>query len=175
MTREQRKTTFFSVCVLGKERPESFWSWNKFYSISLIETSKIIPFSWAALLECLERHLLLSEDPENCSETYFDCTTWTRRCSLCWSYCEVSSASPLIQKQNPDIFWADSPDHEQADVHQNEGLNPLLSASTGCSLVVKRRGKFGPVLFEKQKICPNPIWFIEQIIWSPNSRSESRL
>ena len=117
-----------------------------FIPYHLMETSKIIPFSWASLMKWLERHSLLGEDPENFSETYFECTAWTRTCSLCWSFCEVSSASLLLQKQKW-VSWHFFTYLERINAHHAEVLNPLPSAPTGCSLDENRRAKSGLTSF----------------------------
>lgn len=64
------------------DEEQSDISWSKFYSLSFNRSKKIIALSWASLLEWWEGHSLLREDPEDCSETSFDCTDWTRRFSL---------------------------------------------------------------------------------------------
>lgn len=138
------------VCVLDEEQPASSWSRSKFYSISVNGSKQNHSILLGIPPGEIERHLLLREGPENCSETYFDCTAWTRRCLLCWSYCELSSASLLLQKQKW-LSWHFLTYLERTDAQQAEGLNPLLSTPTGCSLGEKRRGKLGPTPFEKRE------------------------
>lgn len=61
----------------------------------------------------------------------------------------MSSASLLLQKQKwlSLLFLTYL---EKTDVHQTEGLNPIPSTPTGCSLGEKRREKLGPAPFEEK-------------------------
>lgn len=96
-------------------------------------------------------------------ETCCDWTAWKIRCSLCWSYCEKSSASlamitgkgRLLQKLKW-FSWHSVTCLERTGIDQTEGLNPHFSQHPLDAVNIhymckNEEGKFGFNFFKKKK------------------------